>query len=155
MSSQWHIVLYSKGLIICSHYIDLPSTHNAGVYIMRIIQIIQNILWILQPRKFNFWCFFFIIIFIKRAADDQAQTKKKSKVPLELSKEFLILFRISGCILLPTIKSQSFVIVCKKEQQQCRIIPINQFFKVWYANIIAIDLYISQCHGLFKGAIES
>ena len=92
-------------------------------------------------KKIQLLMFFFIIIFIKRA-DDQAQTKKKSKVPLELSKEFLILFRISGCILLSTIKSQSFVIVCKKEQQQCRIIPINQFFKVWYANVITIDYHI-------------
>ena len=140
MSSQWHIVLYSKGLIICSHYIDLPSTHNAGVYIMRIIQIIQNILWILQPRKFNFWCFFSLLYLLRELMIRPKQ--KKSKVPLELSKEFLILFRISGCILLSTIKSQSFVIVCKKEQQQCRIIPINQFFKVWYANVITIDYHI-------------
>ena len=91
-------------------------------------------------KKIQLLMFFFIIIFIKRA-DYQAQ-RKKSKVPLELSKEFLILFRISGCILLSTIKSQSFVIVCKKEQQQCRIIPINQFFKVWYANVITFDYHI-------------
>ena len=91
-------------------------------------------------KKIQLLMFFSLLYLLRELMIRPKQ--KKSKVPLELSKEFLILFRISGCILLSTIKSQSFVIVCKKEQQQCRIIPINQFFKLWYANVITIDYHI-------------
>ena len=92
--------------------IDLPSTYNANYRNnQKGLRLCLNS-FCFKFQHFIYYKAYHVFTYYQSRWSDP--NKKKSKVPLELSKEFLILFRISGCILLSTIKSQSFVIVCKK-----------------------------------------